>query len=169
MSSAALKSKVSKWKCGSSPLERVTSPSCWRWKKKRTVQKSEAEMTSLDEKINILEVDFVFPKKTSKNVPVNEMEQLTTTNAFAALNTAKADDENVSPPKHKIKPIFMRIIDAYNLILQELHRYYPTATNTHMRGYIKIEAQSADDHRAVFLKLWGAPPWGGASISKIKD
>ncbi|GFX75396.1 uncharacterized protein TNCV_1724101 [Trichonephila clavipes] len=175
-----------------------------------TAQKSEAEMTSLDEKINILEgkmnellpclvalcfhnsknkavkrtadpvirqakftakannnnsktninsknkndvVDFVFPKKTSKIVPVKELEQLKKTNAFAALNTATVDAEDVSPPKPKIKPIFMKIINSYNLILQELHRSYPTATNTHMRGYIKIETQSSDararDHRDI--------------------
>ncbi|GFT27600.1 uncharacterized protein TNCV_3569821 [Trichonephila clavipes] len=101
----------------------------------QTAQKSEAEMTSLDEKINILEV--------------KELEQLKTTNAFAALNTATVDAEDVSPPKPKIKPIFMKIINSYNLILQELHRSYPTATNTHMRGYIKIEAQSSDDHRDI--------------------
>ncbi|GFT33013.1 uncharacterized protein TNCV_149931 [Trichonephila clavipes] len=139
-----------------------------------TLQKSEVEMTSLDEKINILEdpvirpakftakannnnsktninsknkndvIDFVFPKKTSKIVPVKELELLKTTNAFAALNTAIVDAEDVSPPKPKIKPIFMKIINLYNLILQELHLSYPTATNTHMRGYIKNEAQSSD-------------------------
>ncbi|GFW98378.1 uncharacterized protein TNCV_1092561 [Trichonephila clavipes] len=147
-----------------------------------TAQKSEAEMTSLDEKINILEgtitadsvirtakftakannnnsqnknevIDFVFPKKTSKNIPVKGMEQLKTTNAFAALNTATVNDEDISPPKHKIKPIFMRIIDSYNLILQELHRSYSTAINTHMRVYIKIEAQSTDDHRDIINYL----------------
>ncbi|GFT58573.1 uncharacterized protein TNCV_1250411 [Trichonephila clavipes] len=169
-------------------------------------QKSEEEMTSLDEKINILEgkmlellpcpialcshnsknkavkrtaepvirpakftakatnnksnnsnnsknknevTDFVFPRKTSKIVPVKELEQLKTTNAFAALNTATVDAEDVSPPKPKIKPIFMRITNSYSLILQDLHRAYPTATNTHMRGYIKIEAQSSDDHRNI--------------------
>ncbi|GFV84658.1 uncharacterized protein TNCV_4296411 [Trichonephila clavipes] len=130
-----------------------------------TAQKSEEEITSLDEKINILEgkmlellpcpialcshnsknkavkrtadpvirpakftakatnnnsknnnissknkndvTDFVFPKKTNKMVPVKELEQLNTTNAFAALNTATVDAEDVSPPKPKIKPIFM--------------------------------------------------------------
>ncbi|GFW52926.1 uncharacterized protein TNCV_2395051 [Trichonephila clavipes] len=41
------------------------------------------------------------------------------------------------------------MIDSYNLILQEIHRNYPTATNTHTRGYIVIEAQSADDHRDI--------------------
>ncbi|GFX52610.1 uncharacterized protein TNCV_4326251 [Trichonephila clavipes] len=93
--------------------------------------------------------EFVFPKKTTKNIPIKEMEKLATTNAFAALNTAEDGAEDVSPPKYKIKPIFMRIIDSYNLILQELHRSYPTATNTHTRGYIKIEAQTADDHRDI--------------------
>ncbi|GFX07220.1 uncharacterized protein TNCV_2971971 [Trichonephila clavipes] len=171
-----------------------------------TAQKSEEEMTSLDEKINILEgkmlellpcpialcshnsknkavkrtaepvirpakftakatnnnsnnsnnsknknevTDFVFPKKTSKIVPVKELEQLKTTNGFLAFNTATVDAEDVSPPKPKIKPIFMRITNSYSLILQDLHRAYPTATNTHMRGYIKIEAQSSDDHRNI--------------------
>ncbi|GFX73364.1 uncharacterized protein TNCV_1469861 [Trichonephila clavipes] len=91
--------------------------------------------------------EFVIPKKTTKNIPIKEMEKLATTNAFAALNTAEDDAEDVSPPKYKIKPIFMKIFDSYNLILQELHRSYLTATNTHTRGYIKIEAQTADDHR----------------------
>ncbi|GFW07267.1 uncharacterized protein TNCV_3694591 [Trichonephila clavipes] len=90
--------------------------------------------------------EFVFPKKTTKNIPIKEMEKLATTNAFAALNTAEDDAEDVSPPQYKIKPIFMKIFNAYNLILQELHRSYPTATNTLTKGYIKIEAQSADDH-----------------------
>ncbi|GFW07241.1 uncharacterized protein TNCV_3694341 [Trichonephila clavipes] len=58
--------------------------------------------------------EFVFPKKTTKNIPIKEMEKLATTNAFAALNTAEDDAEDVSPPKYKIKPIFMRIIDSYN-------------------------------------------------------
>ncbi|GFU07197.1 hypothetical protein TNCV_4946721 [Trichonephila clavipes] len=31
----------------------------------------------------------------------------------------------------------------------EIHRNYPTATNTHTKGYMKIEAQSADDHREI--------------------
>ncbi|GFT80596.1 uncharacterized protein TNCV_5122991 [Trichonephila clavipes] len=93
--------------------------------------------------------EFVFPKKTTKNIPIKEMEKLATTNAFAALNTAEDDAEDISPPKYKIKPIFMKIFDSYNLILQELHRSYPTATNTHTKGYIKIEAQTADDHRDI--------------------
>ncbi|GFW98385.1 uncharacterized protein TNCV_1092631 [Trichonephila clavipes] len=100
---------------------------------------------------NKIDADFVFPKKTTKNVSVKEIEKVPTNNTFAALNTANADaeDARVNPPKYIIEPIFMCIIDSYNLILQELHRNYPTATNTHTKGYIKIEAQSADDHRDI--------------------
>ncbi|GFS85379.1 uncharacterized protein TNCV_4884851 [Trichonephila clavipes] len=43
----------------------------------------------------------------------------------------------------------MRIIDSYNLILQDLHRKYPTATNTHNKGFIKIEAQTENDHNEI--------------------
>ncbi|GFU47131.1 nucleic-acid-binding protein from transposon X-element [Trichonephila clavipes] len=96
-----------------------------------------------------IDADFVFPTKTTKTAPAKEIEKVPTNNTFAALNTANEDDEDVSPPKYKIKPIFMRMIDSYNLILQEIHRNYPTATNTHTKGYMKIEAQSADDHRDI--------------------
>ncbi|GFW07231.1 uncharacterized protein TNCV_3694241 [Trichonephila clavipes] len=98
---------------------------------------------------NKIDADFVFSTKTTKTAPAKEIEKVPTNNTFAALNTANDDDEDVSPPKYKIKPIFMRMLDSYNLILQEIHRNYPTATNTHTRGYIKIEAQSADDHRDI--------------------
>ncbi|GFU21701.1 uncharacterized protein TNCV_3123011 [Trichonephila clavipes] len=57
-------------------------------------------------KNEVRETDFVFPKKTSKIVPVKELEQLKTTNAFAALNTATVDAEDVSPPKPKNKTDF---------------------------------------------------------------
>ncbi|GFY61533.1 uncharacterized protein TNIN_407141 [Trichonephila inaurata madagascariensis] len=93
--------------------------------------------------------DFVFPKKTIKNAPTQKKDEVVTNNTFAALNTAQADAEDVSPPQYKIKPIFMKVIDSYNLILQELHRSHPTATNTFTKGYIKIEAQSSDDHRDI--------------------
>ncbi|GFW84128.1 uncharacterized protein TNCV_4877911 [Trichonephila clavipes] len=102
---------------------------------------------------NKIDADFVFPTKTTKIAPAKEIEKVPTNNTFAALNTANDDDEDVFPPKYKIKPIFMRMINSYNLILQEIHRNYPTATNTHTKGYIKIEAQSADDHRDITTYL----------------
>ncbi|GFU71049.1 uncharacterized protein TNCV_1215751 [Trichonephila clavipes] len=131
----------------------------------------EAELKSLEEKIAILEdrlnlrrkpirikikiviikliiknkidEDFVFPKKTTKIAPPHR--ESPNKQYLCSLNTANADDEDVSPPKYKIKSIFMRMINSYNLILQELHRKYPTTTNTYTKGYIK----SPDDHRDI--------------------
>ncbi|GFY70982.1 uncharacterized protein TNIN_221811 [Trichonephila inaurata madagascariensis] len=114
-----------------------------------------AKFTAKAAKNNKTASDFVFPKKTIKNVPTQKKDKVVTNNTYAALNTAQADAEDVSPPQYKIKPIFMKIIDSYNLILQELHRSHPTATNTFTKGYIKIEAQTADDHRDITTYLTG--------------
>ncbi|GFW02622.1 probable RNA-directed DNA polymerase from transposon X-element [Trichonephila clavipes] len=43
----------------------------------------------------------------------------------------------------------MKLFPEYNLIHQEIHRTHPTATNTHIGGYIKIQAESADHHREI--------------------
>ncbi|GFX75389.1 uncharacterized protein TNCV_1724031 [Trichonephila clavipes] len=96
-----------------------------------------------------VEKDFVFPKKTAKNIVQEKNEQLKTNNSFAALNTAKNDAEDVTQPQPKIKPIFMKITPNYNLILQEIHRTHPSAKNTHMKGYFKIEAETEDHHREI--------------------
>ncbi|GFX83859.1 uncharacterized protein TNCV_2546501 [Trichonephila clavipes] len=109
-----------------------------------------AKTTAKANKIkNQSDKDFVFPKKTVKFTPP---EQVKTKNTFETLNSSKIDAEDVTPA-YKIKPIFMRIIDSYNLILQDLHRKYPTATNTHTRGFIKIEAQSKNDHNDITTYL----------------
>ncbi|GFT65206.1 uncharacterized protein TNCV_2816111 [Trichonephila clavipes] len=47
----------------------------------------------------------------------------------------------------------MRIFDSYNLVLQDLHRNYPTAINTHTKGYIKIKAQTEIDHDEIINYL----------------
>ncbi|GFV15133.1 uncharacterized protein TNCV_1066301 [Trichonephila clavipes] len=100
--------------------------------------------------------DFVFPKKTAKNnSPQEKNEQLKVNNSFAALNTANNDAEDVTQPQPKIKPIFMKITPDYNLILQEIHRTHPTAKNTHMKGYFKIEAETEDHHREITAYLTG--------------
>ncbi|GFT59821.1 hypothetical protein TNCV_2496491 [Trichonephila clavipes] len=77
----------------------------------RPPQKLEAEAAGLDEKIRALE----------------------------ALNTANDDVEDVTPAAPKVKPVMMKLFPEYNLILQEIHRTHPTATNTHIGGYIKIK------------------------------
>ncbi|GFS73355.1 uncharacterized protein TNCV_4712271 [Trichonephila clavipes] len=86
-----------------------------------TSQKLEAEATGLDEKIRALE----------------------------ALNTANDDVEDVTPAAPKVKPVMMKLFPEYNLILKDIHRTHPTATNTRIGGYIKIQAESADHHREI--------------------
>ncbi|GFW09823.1 uncharacterized protein TNCV_868851 [Trichonephila clavipes] len=86
-----------------------------------TSQQLEAEAAGLDDKIKALE----------------------------ALNTAN-DDVEMSPLLPlKVKPVMMKLFPEYNLILQDIHRTHPTATNTHIGGYIKIQAESADHHREI--------------------
>ncbi|GFX29942.1 uncharacterized protein TNCV_3964131 [Trichonephila clavipes] len=92
--------------------------------------------------------DFVFPKKTIKNPPLVEKKDINTNNSFEALDSEMTDVEEVTPA-FKTKPIFMRIVDSYNLVLQDLYRKFPTATNTHAKGYIKIEAQNENDHDEI--------------------
>ncbi|GFT03810.1 nucleic-acid-binding protein from transposon X-element [Trichonephila clavipes] len=107
-------------------------------------------------KSNDVTKDFVFPKKTAKNNLTQEKnEQLIVNNSFAALNTANNDAEDVTQPQPKIKPIFMKITPDYNLLLQEIHRTHPTAKNTHMKGYFKIEAETEDHHREITAYLTG--------------
>ncbi|GFT84167.1 uncharacterized protein TNCV_1149951 [Trichonephila clavipes] len=92
--------------------------------------------------------DYVFPKKTEKNPPLVEKKDINTNNSFEVLDFEMTDVEEVTPA-YKTKPIFMRIFDSYNLVLQDFYRKFPTATNTHAKGYIKIEAQNENDHDEI--------------------
>ncbi|GFU29139.1 uncharacterized protein TNCV_4837331 [Trichonephila clavipes] len=96
--------------------------------------------------------DYVFPKKTVKNSPLVEKKDININNSFEVLDSEMTDVEKVTPA-YKTKPIFMRIFDSYNLVLQDLYRKYPTATNTHAKGYIKIEAQNENDHDEIIKYL----------------
>ncbi|GFV96373.1 uncharacterized protein TNCV_2869511 [Trichonephila clavipes] len=95
--------------------------------------------------------DFKIPRKTAKSntVPKENIKITSTKNKFAALNTANDDVEDVTPAAPKVKPVMMKLFPEYNLILQDIHRTHPTATNTHIGGYIKIQAESADHHREI--------------------
>ncbi|GFX50300.1 uncharacterized protein TNCV_338351 [Trichonephila clavipes] len=83
-----------------------------------------------------------------KNPPLIEKKDINTNNSFEVLDSVMTDVEDVTPA-YKSKPIFMRIFDSYNLVLQDLYRKFPTATNTHAKGYIKIEAQNEKDHEEI--------------------
>ncbi|GFU35978.1 uncharacterized protein TNCV_4190941 [Trichonephila clavipes] len=111
----------------------------------------ESELEELESKMKHIE-DYVFPKKTVKP-PLIEKKDINTNNSFEVLDSVMTDVEDVTPA-YKSKPIFMRIFDSYNLVLQYLYRKFPTATNTHAKGYIKIEAQNEKDHEEItkFLK-----------------
>ncbi|GFR07658.1 uncharacterized protein TNCT_472171, partial [Trichonephila clavata] len=78
---------------------------------------------------------FKFPRKTAKvKTDLEEnVNSIHTNNCFDVLNTETEDVEDVTPAASKIKvrPIMMKLFPDYNLILQELHRKYPSATNTH--------------------------------------
>ncbi|GFR13644.1 uncharacterized protein TNCT_293101 [Trichonephila clavata] len=76
--------------------------------------------------------DFKIPRKTAKSIPVETNTEIPTNNSFAALNTANKDAEEVITPK--IRPIMMKLFNNYNLVLQNLHKTHPTATNTHVGG-----------------------------------
>ncbi|GFW34829.1 uncharacterized protein TNCV_2698091 [Trichonephila clavipes] len=102
-----------------------------------------------DKSKNLDDEEFKLPRKTSKgtNVPKEDSKIIATKNKFAALNAADKDVEVVTPAAPRIKPIMMKLFPEYNLILQEIHRTHPTATNTHVGGWIKIQTESSDHHR----------------------
>ncbi|GFW81514.1 PRE_C2HC domain-containing protein [Trichonephila clavipes] len=82
--------------------------------------------------------DFKIPRKTAKSntVPKENIKITSTKNKFAALNTANDDVEDVTPAAPKVKPVMMKLFPEYNLILQDIHRTHPTATNTHIGGLL---------------------------------
>ncbi|GFW34832.1 uncharacterized protein TNCV_2698121 [Trichonephila clavipes] len=80
-----------------------------------------------DKSKNLDDEEFKLPRKTSKD----------------------KDVEVVTPAAPRIKPIMMKLFPEYNLILQEIHRTHPTATNTHVGGWIKIQTESSDHHREI--------------------
>ncbi|GFQ89517.1 uncharacterized protein TNCT_103331 [Trichonephila clavata] len=96
---------------------------------------------------------FKFPRKTAKVKvdPGENVNNIQTNNSFDILNTETEDVEDVTPaaPKIKVRPIMMKLFPDYNLILQELHRKYPSATNTHTAGYIKVQPESQDHHQEI--------------------
>ncbi|GFY77270.1 uncharacterized protein TNIN_236231 [Trichonephila inaurata madagascariensis] len=131
-----------------------------------TTQKMEAEAASLDVEIKALEAkltakiiknnklddkEFKVSRETLKSSSVlkDDPKITATNNKFAAFDTANNDFEDVTLAAPKIKPIMMKLFPESNLILQELHRIHPTATNTHVGGYIKIQAENADHHRKI--------------------
>ncbi|GFW43845.1 uncharacterized protein TNCV_2854781 [Trichonephila clavipes] len=115
------------------------------------IRPAKLTVKSNDKNSKLDDEEFKIPRKTSKgiNVPKEDNKIIATNNKFAALNSANNDVEDVTPAAPKIKPIMMKLFPEYNLILQEIHRTHPTATNTHVGGYIKIQSESSDHHREI--------------------
>ncbi|GFR00872.1 uncharacterized protein TNCT_52771 [Trichonephila clavata] len=97
--------------------------------------------------------EFKFPRKTAKVTadPEENVNNIQTSNSFDILNTENEDVKDITPaaPKIKVRPIMVKLFPDYNLILQDLHRKYPSATNTHTAGYIKIQPESQDHHQEI--------------------
>ncbi|GFQ99766.1 hypothetical protein TNCT_663331, partial [Trichonephila clavata] len=91
--------------------------------------------------------DFIAAKKPVKPSQEDKQNLIATANKFAVLDTEKTDAEDVTPAQPKIKLITMK--QDYNLILQQIYKTHPTATNTHINGFIKIQPQTPDHHREI--------------------
>ncbi|GFR13720.1 uncharacterized protein TNCT_299481 [Trichonephila clavata] len=109
--------------------------------------------TSVDKILKNQTNAFKFQRKSAKiKIDLGEnVNSIHTTNRFDGLNTVTEDVEDVTPaaPKIKVRPIMMKLYPDYNLILQELHRKYPSATNTHTAGYIKIQPENQEHHHEI--------------------
>ncbi|GFW91280.1 uncharacterized protein TNCV_736951 [Trichonephila clavipes] len=124
---------------------------CPKFNKSKAVKRSAAPVNKpakTNKAISTTDTDYTFPRKTAKNPPLAEKIDINTNNSFEVLDSVMTDVEEVTPA-FKSKPIFMKIFDSYNLVLQDLYRNFPTATNTHAKGYIKIEAQNEKDHDEI--------------------
>ncbi|GFY50753.1 hypothetical protein TNIN_128111 [Trichonephila inaurata madagascariensis] len=77
---------------------------------------------------------FKIPRKTfkSNNVTKEDPKITATNNKFAVLNTANDGVKDVTSAAPKIKPVMIKLLPEYNLILQDLHRTHtpppPTLT-----------------------------------------
>ncbi|GFQ86908.1 uncharacterized protein TNCT_111961, partial [Trichonephila clavata] len=93
--------------------------------------------------------DFIPAKRTVKPFQEDKQKLIATDNKFAVLDTVSNGAEDVTPAPSKIKLITMKLFKDYNLILQQIHKTHPTATNTHINGFIKIQPQTPDHHREI--------------------
>ncbi|GFV16266.1 uncharacterized protein TNCV_1670711 [Trichonephila clavipes] len=96
-----------------------------------------------------IEIDSPGPTPDVRLALETELEEVESQLKELEVLDAVMTDVEVVTPAFLSKPIFMKIFDSYNLVLQDLHRNFPTATNTHAKGYIKIEAKNEKDHEEI--------------------
>ncbi|GFX38865.1 nucleic-acid-binding protein from transposon X-element [Trichonephila clavipes] len=62
-------------------------------------------------------------------------------------------EESSDPPPVQPKPIMLRIVKDYNLIIQEINRKFPATVNKMTGNNIKVQPGSIDDHRDITALL----------------
>ncbi|GFS56194.1 nucleic-acid-binding protein from transposon X-element [Trichonephila clavipes] len=100
--------------------------------------------------------DFKLPKKDARTIKERHIEQVicTSSNKFAVL---EVEDDQTSGRKSSdpppAKPILLRIVKDYNLIVQDVNRKFPATVNKMAGDYIKIQPATPDDPRDITALL----------------
>ncbi|GFV11673.1 nucleic-acid-binding protein from transposon X-element [Trichonephila clavipes] len=76
----------------------------------------------------------------------------TTGNKFSVLGEEEAPPGKSSSPL-TVKPIMLKIVNSYNLIVQDINRKFPGTVNKMTGNYIKIQPATPDDHRDIVTHL----------------
>ncbi|GFW38524.1 hypothetical protein TNCV_5121981 [Trichonephila clavipes] len=98
--------------------------------------------------------EFKLPKKaarTIKEIPIEKV-VCTTGNKFSVLEEEEAPPGKSSSPL-TVKPIMLKIVENYNLIVQDVNRKFPGTVNKMAGNYIKIQPATPDDHREIVTHL----------------
>ncbi|GFY26574.1 uncharacterized protein TNCV_2879041 [Trichonephila clavipes] len=86
-----------------------------------------------------------------KEIPIDRV-VCTTGNKFSVL-----EEEEVPPGKSSnppaVKPIILKIVNGYNLIVQDINRRFPGTVNKMAGNYIKVQPATPDDHRDIVTHL----------------
>ncbi|GFT71114.1 nucleic-acid-binding protein from transposon X-element [Trichonephila clavipes] len=98
--------------------------------------------------------EFKLPKKAARTIKEIPIEQVvcTTGNKFSVLEEEEAPPGKSSSPL-TVKPIMLKIVESYNLIVQDINRKFPGTVNKMAGNYIKIQPATPDDHRDIVTHL----------------
>ncbi|GFT01575.1 nucleic-acid-binding protein from transposon X-element [Trichonephila clavipes] len=98
--------------------------------------------------------EFKLPKKAAQTIKEIPIEQVvcTTGNKFSVLEEEEAPPGKSSSPL-TVKPIMLKIVNSYNLIVQDINRKFPGTVNKMAGNYIKIQPATPDDHRDIVTHL----------------
>ncbi|GFT24515.1 nucleic-acid-binding protein from transposon X-element [Trichonephila clavipes] len=102
------------------------------------------------------EEEFKLPEKASRTIKEIPIEQVvcTSNNKFAVL---EVEEEQISGRKSSdpptTKPIMLRIVNDYNLIVQDVNRKFPATVNKMAGKYIKIQPATPDNHCGITTLL----------------